>query len=145
MGDWREEALDEIEALKPYWIYKHGWDPRVVEGDDAVDLFVHLRGMRLGGETYLLRLRYQSDWQTAGRREAFVDPKQSSQAGLEFWPPEGIRGINPKHRPDPEGPIVPCICLRGAWGYHSLLHANENAEGTSLLTFLLELQEVIDE
>lgn len=145
MGDWRDEALDEIEALKSYWIGKHGWDPLVVEGDDAVDLFIHLRGSRLGGETYLLRLHYQSDWQTAGRREAFVDPRQPSQAGLEFWPPEGIRGVNPKHRPDPAGPIVPCICLRGVWGYHSLLHANENPEGTSLLTFLLELQEVIDE
>lgn len=145
MGEWRQEALEEIEGLKPYWIRKHGWDPNVVERDDAVDLLIRLRGRRLGDKVYLLRLRYQEGWQTAGRREAFVNPEDPSQEGREFWPTEAIRGVLPEHRPDSAGPIIPCICLRGVWGYHSLLHANESAAGTSLLTFLIELQGVIDE
>jgi hypothetical protein len=143
--NWREEAIAEIESLKPYWVRKHGWDPSVLQDDDAIDLFVRLKGRRLGSKAYQLRLRYQEDWQTAGRREAFVDPDDRIREGVEFWPPTGIRGINPEYRPPTGGPIIPCICLRGVWGYHSLLHANESAEGTSLLGFLLELQQVVDE
>jgi hypothetical protein len=145
VGDWREEALEEIQGLKPHWIRKYGWDPEVVQHGDGVELLVRLKGKRLGDTTYLLRLRYEAGWQTAGRREAFVDPEDPSKEGVEFWPPKGIRGLNPDHRPNASGPVIPCICLRGVWGYHSVLHANESAEDTKLLTFLLELQEVIDE
>jgi hypothetical protein len=144
--DWRGAALVDINGLKRHWVEKHRWRPETAVADEVVDVFVHLCGKRLEGREYVLRLRYQPDWQTAGRREAFVDPTNHGRDGLEFWPPENtIRGINPNHRPQPLGSVVPCICLRGAWGYHSVLHSNERPDGTTLLGFLLELQGVIDE
>ena len=36
-------------------------------------------------------------------------------------------------------------CLRGAWGYHSVLHADRPMGDSTLLAFLLELQKVLDE
>jgi hypothetical protein len=36
------------------------------------------------------------------------------------------------------------ICLRGVWGYHSVLHTDKSMEGATLLLFLVELQEVLD-
>ena len=143
---WREAALDEARGLKPHFLDKYHWRPTVVETDDAVDVVVRLQGRRLAGRGYALRLRYQADWQVAGRREAFVDPDDHARCGLEHWPPDqAIRGVNPSHRPQPAGPVVPCICLRGVYGYHSVLHANERPTGATLLGFLLELQAVIDE
>jgi hypothetical protein len=143
MVGWREVARAEIDGLKSYFVSKHGWSPRVIEPADEniLDLIVTLRSKRLGGRVLALRLRYQPDWQVAGRREAFVDPDNPSHEGLKYWPPAqnpNVRGINPQHNP-------PCICLRGAWGYHSVLHADQPMEGTTLLGFLLELQAVLDE
>jgi hypothetical protein len=148
MEPWREAALSEIAALKPHWVAKHSWGPRTVEREDAIDLYTSFRGTRLGEREreHVLRLRYRPDWQVAGRRETFVDPEQPEREGREFWPAEGaVRGVNPNYRIDGQVAFTPCICLRGAWGYHSVLHSNESAEGSSLLGLLLELQEVIDE
>lgn len=144
---WRKEALDEIANLKPYWVAKHDWQPEHVVSDDAIDLYVHLVSRRLNGREFLLRLRYLSDWQTAGRRETFVNLEDRSEDGTKFWPPTAsVRGVNPEHRPQPpNGPIIPCICLKGVWGYHSVLHANERPDGTTLVGFLVELQGVLDE
>jgi hypothetical protein len=138
--EWREAALAEVRGLKPHFADKHGWNPVVTETDDqTVDLVVTLTGGRLGARVYALRLRYLSDWQVAGRREAFVDLDDHSAEGPAHWPPDqAVRGVNPRHAP-------PCICLRGVYGYHSILHANARPTGTTLLGFLLELQAVIDE
>jgi hypothetical protein len=146
VADWSEEARAEADKLKPYYLKKHRWSPRLVgHGDDEVlDLLVSMTGRRLPGKRYLLRLRYQPDWRQAGRREAFVDPDHPDVAGPEFWPPEG-GGINPKYR-HPNGQVIPAICLRGVFGYHSVLHpdrAMDNGPG-SLLTLLVELQRVLD-
>ena len=139
MEAWREEAVEEITNLKPYWVRKHSWKPEHVAGDEAIDLFVRMRSGRLGGREFLLRLRYLLDWQVAGRRETFVNPEDRSEDGTEFWPPhESVRGVNPQHQP-------PAICLKGCWGYHSVLHAAERPDGTTLLGFLVELQGVLDE
>jgi len=143
--EWVDRALAEIDGLKRHWVKKYGWAPRrTVQRDDAakptaVDLYVDLRGRRLGDKTYVLRLRYLPDWQVAGRREAFVDPSGPAEPDVASWPPSGsVRGINPNNAP-------PVICLRGVWGYHSVLHSNERPDGSTLLGFLLELQKVIDE
>jgi hypothetical protein len=149
--DWREAALDEIQKLKLRWSERFRWEPCYVEvkgppgeGEDegsivAIDLYIRLRGRRLGERTYLLRLQYLPDWQVAGRREAFLNPDDPTQEGTSFWPPNGtVRGINPANNP-------PAICLRGAWGYHSVLHPAERPTGTTLNGLLLELQKVVDE
>ncbi len=144
MPDWREAARAEIAALKPYYVAKHGWQPEVVEREDALDLFVHLRGRRFPGKEYLLRLRYLADWQSAGRHEAFVDLGDRERADPTFWPPEG-NGLNPNYRREPTGPVIPCICLRGVWGFHSLLHTEQPIdESATLQRFLVELQSVMD-
>lgn len=141
--DWRQQARAEIEGLKPYFVTKYGWAPRIVEpaGRDTLDLYITLCSKRLGGRLLALRLRYQPDWQTAGRREAFVNPENPGDEALRHWPPAGhpgIRGINPQHNP-------PVICLRGTWGYHSVLHADRPMGDSSLLALLIELQKVLNE
>lgn len=142
--NWREAALAEAASLKPYYVAKYGWNPVVVEsGAEVIDLFVHLRGGRFPQGEYVLRLRYQSDWQKAGRREAFVDPQDQNVAGREFWPPEG-NGLNPNH--EVNGVATPAMCLRGVWGFHSVLHPERpmEKEDPGLLSFLVELQWVMD-
>jgi hypothetical protein len=143
--DWREAALAEATSLKPYFVAKHGWMPEIVDGGGAevVDLFVHLHGRRFPDQEFALRLRYQPDWQQAGRREAFVDPLNRDRSGPEFWPPEG-NGLNPNYAWN--GVITPVICLRGVWGFHSVLHAERpmDKEDTALVQLLVELQKVLD-
>jgi hypothetical protein len=143
VGDcWRENARTEIEALKPYYVRKHRWRPEVVESEETVDLFVRLRGRRFPGEEYLLRLRYLPDWQTAGRREAFVDPNDPDDTDARLWPPAG-NGLNPDYQHN--GARVPVICLRGVWGFHSVLHPEQPMdESATLQRFLVELQKVMD-
>jgi hypothetical protein len=144
--DWKAQAVADIAGIKPHWAGKYDWRPCHIEADGYVDLFVHMRGRRLPDKHLALRLRYLPDWTAAGRREAFVDPEDFSRTGAEFWPPENaVRGVNPTYRPNGASDPIPCICLRGVWGYHSMLHANEPAAGTKLMTFLLELQRLMDE
>jgi hypothetical protein len=143
---WHEDALADAGTVKQHFDAKYGWRPLVTHTADAVDVVVHLHGGRLGQRHYALRLRYLPDWQVAGRREAFVDPDDHSRDGPEHWPPDGmIRGVNPVYRAQPNGALCPCVCLRGVYGYHSILHPNERPDGIPLLNFLLELQAVIDE
>src|SRR4051794_890115 len=138
MQEWREAALSEVRGLKPHFVAKHGWNPMIVadanEGEDGpVDVLITLRGPRLADQVYALRLRYLEDWQVAGRREAFVDPTDPATEGVVHWPAANtVRGINPQHNP-------PAICLRGVYGYHSVLHTEQRPDGTTLLCFLLEL------
>lgn len=142
--DWREAALAEATSLKAYHVDKYGWKPEVVEtAAEVIDLFVHLRGRRFPDQQYVLRLRYQPDWQAAGRREAFVDPENRDVAGREFWPPEG-NGLNPNYPWN--GVVTPVMCLRGVWGFHSVLHTDRpmEKEDPGLLHFLVELQKVMD-
>jgi hypothetical protein len=140
---WREDARAEIGELKPYFVTKYGWAPRIVEpgGQEILDLHLTLTSKRLAGRVFGLRLRYLPDWQVAGRREEFVNPRETTEEGPAYWPPaEGtsVRGINPRHDP-------PAICLRGTWGYHSVLHADRPMGDSTLLNLLLELQNVFDE
>ena len=136
---WQESALADIDTLKLGWIRRYGWSPSVARGGDFVDLFVSVGGRRFGGSRYIMRLRYLEDWRDAGRREDFVDAEDFEKAGREHWPRASVRGVNPGHSP------MPAICLRGAFGFHSILHPAESASGTSLQRFLLELQQVVDE
>ncbi len=141
--NWREAARAEATSLKPFYLKKYGWNPHLVDdADDVLDLFVHLNGRRFPDKSYILRLRYQSDWQEAGRRESFVDPKMV-EAGPEFWPPEGAP-LNPNYMHN--GVLTPVICLRGVFGFHSVLHTDRPMEidDTSLLRFMVELQKVMD-
>lgn len=138
---WREDARGEIDGLKAHFVSKYGWSPRVIEpedeNEDVFDLVATLRSKRLGGGIFALRLRYLPDWQVAGRREAFVDLSDPSLEGHQHWPRD-VQAIKPEHNP-------PCICLRGVWGYHSVLHADRPMGDSTLLGFLLELQQVLDE
>jgi hypothetical protein len=139
---WREDARSEIQGLKTYFVVKHGWSPELVEPEkeERLDLLVAFTSKRLGGRRLLLRLRYLPDWQDAGRREAFVDPDDPSREGLEHWPPAqnpNVPAVNPQHNP-------PCICLRGTWGYHSVLHVDRPMGDSTLINLLLELQVVLD-
>lgn len=135
---WREDAEAEIADLKPHFVAKHEWSPRVVqhEGKDVLDVLLSFRSARLEGQRFLLRLRYLPDWQIAGRREAFVDPEEPGSEGVKHWP-RGFGAVKPDHNP-------PCICLRGVWGYHSVLHTDRPMGDSTLLNFLLELQKVLD-
>lgn len=137
--NWRNKGIAEVERLKPHWVSKYGWSPTVKESaeGEALDLFIRLKSKRHRDAAFLLRLRYQPDWETAGRRETFVDPKQPTIAGSRHWPTE-IRGVLPTHDP-------PVICLRGTHGFHSVLHTDRPMGETSLLELLLELQRVMDE
>lgn len=137
--DWRNKAIEEVEGLKPHWVSKHGWSPTIEEtdGGKALDLFIRLKSRRHPEGAFLLRLRYQSDWETAGRRETFVDPEQPKITGPQHWPTE-TRGVLATQNP-------PAICLRGTYGFHSVLHADRPMGETSLLDLLLELQRVMDE
>ncbi len=128
--------MEDIVSLKASWVMKHRWAPSVARATDATDLYIELRRKREPGRTYVLRLRYQSDWRVAGRREEFVDPSDWTNGGPQHWP-QDVHGVNPSHNPR-------AICLKGVWGYHSVLHSGESAEGTSLNRFLKELQQVMD-
>jgi hypothetical protein len=141
---WREAARAEATSLKPYHVKKNGWNPVVAENnDEVIDLFVDLRGRRFPGMAYVLRLRYQPDWQQAGRRESFVDPENRDHAASEFWPPAGSP-LNPIYMHN--GVLTPAICLRGVFGFHSVLHPERpmDSDDTTLLRFLVELQKVMD-
>lgn len=139
---WREDAVAEISGLKPHFVFKHGWSPQLIEpGEDKLDLVVALTSKRLGGRVLSLRLRYLPDWQIAGRREVFVDPNDPAGEGPMYWPPAenpGVRSILTQNNPR-------CICLRGTWGYHSVLHTDRPMGENTLLGLLLELQAVLDE
>ena len=133
---WRNVARAEIDDLKPHFVEKHGWRPRIVESEETIDLFVTLASRRDPERVYALRLRYQDDWQTAGRRETFVNPDDPGRDGIEHWP-TGVSGVNPNNKP-------PSICIRGTWGYHSVLHRDHPMGDSTLLRLLLELQKMLD-
>lgn len=128
--------MDDIASLKASWVMKHRWAASAAQVTDATDLYIEFRRKREPDRRYVLRLRYQSGWKGAGRREEFVNPSDYSDCGPQYWP-QNVDGINPTHNP-------PAICLKGSWGYHSVLHTGESAEGTSLNRFLKELQQVMD-
>lgn len=142
--EWRAAALDEIGGLGQHWIEKYGWQPTHSESDDGINLFIRMRGRRTADREFLLRLRYEPDWQVAGRRESFVDPAHPDVVGRDSWPAGGaVRGVNSDHQVN--GVPTPAICVRGTWGYHSVLHVNERTDGTTLGGLLLELQKLFDE
>jgi hypothetical protein len=141
METWRERALAEIGELKPRFVDRYGWQPQMTEHDDSIDLYVRLRGARTPETAYVLRLHYQADWQVAGRREAFVDPDHNDVVSSEFWPPEGD-GLNPNYQH--QNVLTPVICLRGTWGFHSVLHTDQPMNGSPLLQLLLELQSILN-
>src|SRR5438093_12374373 len=99
---WRDEALAEIRQIKPRWAENYGWSPTIEAGDDDadhIDLFVRLcrrwPGQQPADEPpkwYVLRLRYQADFNTAGRREQFVDPDNWTKEGPADWP-TGVSGF----------------------------------------------------
>jgi hypothetical protein len=141
VSDWREKALHEIGSIKPFWIAKYGWNPSFTDCDDHIDLYVRFARRSSGTECqaaseFVLRLRYQSDFETAGRREAFVNPKNLEEEGTQFWP-EGARGVNPKQAPA-------TICLEGTWGFHSHHHRDRDGRVARLNRLLLELEQCLN-
>jgi hypothetical protein len=131
--DWRQRACQEIQGIRPYWSEKYGWAPRSEEHEARIDLYVHF--VKKPGTKYLLRLRYEPDFETAGRREAFLSPDDGKREGREFWP-EGSAfktGENP-----------PAICLEGTHGFHSRLHRDRDGRVANLNKLLLEIQKCLN-
>lgn len=140
MTAWRDKARLEISSIKPTWAERFGWAPLLREKECAVDLYVRLcRHAASEGpaRAYVLRLRYESDYETAGRGEAFVNPEKWEEEGPQYWP-VGVRGFNPSRTP-------PAICLEGTRGFHSDLHRERDGRRANLNRLLLELQRCIDE
>lgn len=106
--------MDDIAGMSSVWIDKYGWVPRVVESEDHIDVYLNFQ--QPDRRTYLLRLRYESDFQEVGRREAFCNPENPDEVGVEHWPPEG--GAFKRSRE--------AICIPGTFGYHRKLHADDN-------------------
>lgn len=136
-SEWRERARVEIGTMKEFWTRKYEWCPAVEEGDDYVTLFLTLRRKKDPDHTYVLRLRYEKDFETAGRREAFVDPGNWDRQGSEFWPTD-VRGFQPNRNP-------PSICLEGTYGFHSDLHTDRDGRIANLNRLLLEIQLCMNE
>lgn len=140
---WREKALAEIQGIKAVWASRYGWDPETREREGDIDLYVRFARRGPGTppgeevvERFVLRLRYQSDFDTAGRREAFVNPEDLDEEGPQFWP-SAISGINPGNNP-------PAICLEGTWGFHSVLHRERDGRRASLNRLLMEIQQCLN-
>ena len=130
---WRNKALAEIQGIRPHWVQKHGWAPRVEQGDEHLGL--HINFTQRSGRKYLLRLRYEKDFETAGRREAFVNPDAPDREGLEFWPD----GDAFKKSENP-----PKICLEGVYGFHSGLHRDRDGRAAKLNKLLMEIQKCLN-
>lgn len=133
---WRDRARAELESIKRFWADKYGWAPFVEEAEEHIDLFVTVKRKKEPDREYVLRLRYMADFQTAGRREAFVDPADRDRAGKEYWP-TGVRGFNPSRNP-------PAICLEGTYGFHSDLHKDRDGRVANLNRLLMEIQQCMD-
>ena len=133
--NWREDALAEISSIKCRWADRYDWRPYVVEGDDYIDLHIQFSSTKQLGP-FLLRLRYQPDFQIAGRRETFVDSGDGVTEGQQFWPAGSAfkAGNNP-----------PAICLEGTWGFHSSLHRDRDGKQASLNKLLMEIQRCLDQ
>lgn len=134
--EWRGRARREIDGIRPYWRERYGWDPQVTEQEDAIDLFVRFSQRQPAGTApreYMLRLRYQSDFETAGRREAFVNPEKPLDVGPGFWPAGG-----------PFRPNESLICLEGTYGFHSNLHRDRDGRLAQLNRLLMEIQKLLN-
>lgn len=134
--DWRKAARSEVAAIKERWADKYGWAPAVEETDGRLDLYVTLRREQAPDREYMLRLRYEADFQTAGRREQFVDPQNRADAGKPYWP-QGVRGFKPNRNP-------PAICLEGTFGFHSDLHRDRDGRRANINKLLLEVQQCMN-
>jgi hypothetical protein len=140
--DWQDRAQAEIRGIKPVWAAKYGWKPKVQAREDAIDLYVSFARRPSGPpsteppQRFVLRLRYESGFETAGRREAFVNPGDPDEEGRQFWP-TGVSGILPEHNP-------PAICLEGTWGFHSVLHRERDGRRATLNRLLMEIQECLN-
>lgn len=135
-NDWRSRARAEIGGIKPFWSSKYGWSPVTEESDGAVDLFVTFHRAREPGKRYVLRLRYEEDFETAGRREEFVNPDDRTQAGKAYWP-VGVQGFQTGRTPL-------AICLEGTFGFHSGLHKERDGRLAVLNRLLMEVQKCLD-
>lgn len=139
--DWCARVRTEIRGISTFWVEKYGWNPHVAEEEAHIDLFVTFtrrisrpdRPSQQEVKTYVLRLRYQSDFETAGRRENFVNGENFDEEGILFWP-AGVAGINPTHNP-------PTICLEGTFGFHSIHHKDRDGRVASLNRLLIEIQQ----
>ena len=138
---WRDKALAEIAGIKPHRVLRYGWQPRVVETDGYVDLFIRFTRRTPKpddhGSVFLLRLRYMPDYETAGRQEAFCNPNESAEEGEKFWP-KGMRGVTSANG-------RPGLCLVGTWACHSVHHRDRDGRAASLNRLLWEIQRCLNE
>lgn len=135
-ASWRGAALAEIRGIKTQWADRYGWCPHLRRGKDHLDLLVTFTRRRPEpSQAFVLRLRYGSDFKIAGRREEFVDPKDPSKGGPEYWP-KNMRGVAMRDRP--------YLCLEGTWGFHCVLHPERPAQRASLNRLLMEIEKCLN-
>jgi hypothetical protein len=132
---WQDDALSEIEGLSVRLIERYGWAPSASREVKFIDLYCSMR--RGSEDRHVLRVRYQADWQTVGRREQFVNPEDYSVSGTAWWP-VGVDAIKSQNNP-------PAICMLGFWGFHSVLHSADGRSPLerSLTEILRDLQTVL--
>jgi hypothetical protein len=133
--DWREKVFAEIRSIKSHWTARLGWTPQLEEADEQIDLYVRFM-IRKSERLVVLRLRYEKDFETAGRREAFVDAETLEKDGPECWP-TGVSGFNPTQNPR-------TICLEGTWGFHSYHHRDRDGRRANLNKLLMEMQKCLN-
>jgi len=148
--EWCENALAEIRSIRPHWAAKYEWSPEAKERNCWIDLYIHFtqRSKKAGGSSektgdspekpkrFVLRLRYKSDFETAGRLEAFVNPDNLEEEGSQYWP-SGVTGFNSTNSP-------PTICLEGTWGFHSFHHKDRDGRRANLNKLLMEIQKCLN-
>jgi hypothetical protein len=133
-ASWKDKAREEIAGIKQVWSNRYAWCPVVAEADPNSDegvMDLYVRFVRKDRE-YVVRLRYEKDFETAGRRETFVDAKDVRLEGPGYWPTD-MDAV--KHSNNP-----PAICLEGTWGFHSVLHRERDGRLATLNRLLMELQ-----
>lgn len=130
-----DRARAEVRGIKRFWADKYGWAHLAEEGDDYLHLFITFRRVKEPDRTYVLRLRYEKDFETAGRRETFVDPGDRGRDGKDFWPSGQAFKVD-------QSP--PAICLEGTYGFHSQLHKDRDGRAANLNRLLMEIQQCMD-
>lgn len=134
---WKEKALQEIAMIKPRFVQRCGWQLETVIEEDRVILYVRLQHRHHPARVRVLRLTYGPSFPDERPREAFVDPENPDQEGIEFWIDDGERAFKQNHNP-------PVICLEGTWGFHHRLHKDRDPSQANINRLLLEIQTCFD-
>jgi hypothetical protein len=138
-----EKARLEITKIKPRYIETRGWSLSIRENEGMLDLLVGMRHNHHPERRYVLRLRFTNEFPKRRPEEAFLNPDEPHQEGVEFWPKDKDCGLSGMAFHTDRNP--PRICIPGTYGFHAEIHPNErDPEKTSIQVTLLQIQGRID-